>query len=113
MIALLLSLPLLPDPLEAGWQGEAVCEVLQDDEAVRVLRCAFPPGVGHEPHTHAPHWGYILEGGIMQITDARGVRTVETPAGASWRRDEPYTHEALNVGETVTSYLIVEPKTKD
>ena len=46
----------------------------------------------------------------MQVTDERGTRTIETPAGATWRRDEPYTHEALNVGDTTTSYLIVEPK---
>ena len=53
----------LPDPLEAGWEGEKVCEVLQDNEAVRVLRCTFPPGVGHEKHFHAPHVGYALKGG--------------------------------------------------
>ena len=106
----LLSQTISPDPLVAGWEGQSVCEVLQDDAALRVLRCTFAPGQGHELHTHAPHWGYILESGTMQVTDERGTRTIETPAGATWRRDEPYTHEALNVGDTTTSYLIVEPK---
>jgi hypothetical protein len=36
----------LPDPLQAGWNGRAVCEALQDDADRRILRCTFPPGVG-------------------------------------------------------------------
>ena len=47
----------LPDPLEAGWNNEAVCEVLEENEKRRVLKCTFPPGVGHEKHFHAPHFG--------------------------------------------------------
>ena len=38
--------------LEAGWQGEKVCEVLVENESVRTLRCTFPPGIGHEKHYH-------------------------------------------------------------
>jgi hypothetical protein len=47
----------LPDPLEAGWQGKAVCEHLHEDEDQRILRCTFPPGVGHERHFHVKHVG--------------------------------------------------------
>lgn len=32
-----------PDPLAAGWKGQAVCEVLQEDNSIRVLKCTFPP----------------------------------------------------------------------
>ena len=99
-----------PDPVEAGWKGEAVCELLQDDAAIRVLRCSFQPGQGHEWHTHEPHWGYTLEGGRQKITDENGTRIIDVPTGATWRRIEPYTHQAENVGETMTSYIIVEPK---
>ena len=52
----------LPMALCAGWQGERVCELLHEDAQMRVLRCTFPPGVGHEPHYHPPHFGYVLEG---------------------------------------------------
>lgn len=101
----------LPDPLEAGWQGEKVCEELHEDERQRVLRCVFPPGVGHERHFHAPHFGYILEGGRMQITDESGTRTMDLRSGGSWVSEEGVAwHEAINVGETRSSYLIVEPK---
>ena len=100
----------LPDPLAAGWEGEAVCELIHDGIRQRVLRCSFPPGVGHERHYHAPHVGYVLEGGRMQITDSKGTRVVETEANSSWQSDGVEWHEVVNVGETATSYLIIEPK---
>lgn len=100
----------LPDPLAAGWEGEAVCELIHDGIRQRVLRCSFPPGVGHERHYHAPHVGYVLEGGRMQITDSKGTRVVETEANSSWQSEGVEWHEVVNVGETATSYLIIEPK---
>jgi quercetin dioxygenase-like cupin family protein len=100
----------LPDPLEAGWEGEKVCELLQETDKVRALQCTFPPGVGHERHFHSAHFGYILEGGTMRIKDANGTREQETPAGASWTSDGVDWHEALNIGDTTTVYIIVEPK---
>ncbi len=100
----------LPDPLAAGWEGEAVCELIHEGIRQRVLRCSFPPGVGHERHYHAPHVGYVLEGGRMQITDSKGTRVVETEANSSWQSDGVEWHEVVNVGETATSYLIIEPK---
>lgn len=98
----------LPDPLAAGWQGEAVCERLHEDAAQRILRCTFPPGVGHERHFHAPHFGYVIEGGKMRLTDAGGVRDVTTTASSSWYSEGIAWHEALNIGDTTTVYLIVE-----
>ncbi|MCX7549885.1 cupin domain-containing protein [Xanthomarina sp. F2636L] len=100
----------LPDPLEAGWKGESVCEVLHEDPKIRVLKCTFPPGVGHEKHEHQPHFGYTLEGGTFQITDADGTETKEVKAGVSWSKDQVSTHEVVNVGNTTSVYLIVEYK---
>lgn len=100
----------LPDPLEAGWEGEKVCEVLQDNEAVRVLRCTFPPGVGHEKHFHAPHVGYALKGGTARIWDSTGEREATTPDGYSWWTPERSVHENLNIGSETSIYLIIEPK---
>ncbi len=101
----------LPDPLEAGWQGKPVCELLHEEDRQRVLRCTFPPGVGHERHYHAAHFGYVLQGGRMRIRDERGEREVDTTTGGSWSSDGVAWHEVLNVGDTTTVYLIVEPKT--
>ncbi|MEM9057166.1 MAG: cupin domain-containing protein [Pseudomonadota bacterium] len=102
--------PSLPDPLTAGWNGKPVCEVLHEDDAQRVLRCTFPPGVGHERHFHPRHFGYALSGGRMRIVDARGTREVDLPTGSSFASDGVEWHEVLNVGTTTVSYLIVEPR---
>jgi quercetin dioxygenase-like cupin family protein len=100
----------LPDPLHAGWKGEAVCEQLEDNESLRVLRCTFPPGVGHEKHFHAPHFGYALKGGNSHIQDARGERDATTPDGYSWWTGETTVHANQNTGDATSVYLIIEPK---
>jgi quercetin dioxygenase-like cupin family protein len=100
----------LPDPLAAGWQGEAVCQRLHEDRTQRILRCTFEPGVGHERHRHAPHFGYALSGGRMRITDDGGTRDVDLATGSSYSSSGVVWHEVLNIGETTTIYLIIEPK---
>ncbi|MGE0532540.1 MAG: cupin domain-containing protein [Hyphomonadaceae bacterium] len=104
----------LPMALCAGWEGERVCEVLQEDAQIRVLRCTFPPGVGHEMHYHPPHFGYVLEGNrVMRITTASGVVDRPVSAGSSFSNDAEIQHAALNVGEETTRYLIIEKKYAD
>ena len=106
------DLPGLQHAFDAGWQGEETCELLYETESIRVGKCIFPPGVGHEKHFHYPHFGYVLEGGKLRITNAEGeISEVQTTTGGSWSSDRITVHEALNVGATTTSYLIVEPKT--
>ena len=100
----------LPDPLQAGWEGVAVCEQLYEDETNRTLRCTFPPGVGHEKHYHRPHFGYALSGGQMRLTDADGVREMDLKTDMSYYSGGVDWHEVLNIGETTVQYLIVEQK---
>ncbi len=109
--AMAAELPDLPQAFDAGWKGEKTCELLYESETVRVGRCTFPPGVGHEKHYHYPHFGYVLQGGTMQITDAKGVvEARKSVTGDTWSTSEITVHEGLNIGDTTTSYLIVEPK---
>jgi quercetin dioxygenase-like cupin family protein len=104
----------LPMALCAGWEGERVCELLQEDAQIRVLRCTFPPGVGHEMHYHAPHIGYVLEGNsTMRITTASGVVDRPVHAGTSFSNESEIQHAARNVGEETTRYLIIEKKYAD
>ncbi len=100
----------LPDPLAAGWNGKPVCEKLHEDDANRILRCTFAPGVGHERHFHPRHFGYAISGGRARITDANGTREVELESGSSFTSDGVEWHEVLNIGDTTIIYLIVEPK---
>lgn len=104
----------LPMALCAGWRGERVCEMLHEDAQVRILRCTFPPGVGHEPHYHPPHFGYLLgEGGTMRIISASGVEDRVLTAGSYFSNDVEARHEGVNVGQTTLHYLIVEKKYAD
>ena len=98
----------LQSALEAGWSGESVCELLHQTESYRVLRCTFPPGVGHERHFHPAHFGYAVSGGTMRLEDASGTRTAEIKAGSSFSSDGVAWHEAVNIGQTTVTYIMVE-----
>ena len=100
----------LPDPLEAGWNNQPVCELLEDNDRIRVLRCTFPPGVGHEKHYHKPHFGYAISGSKFRIKDTTGVREVSFPSGGHFYSEGTKWHEALNIGDSTAVFLIIEPK---
>lgn len=100
----------LPDPLEAGWNGEKVCELLFENDINRVLRCTFPPGIGHEKHRHAPHYGYTITGSTFRIEDDNGVREVEVPDGSFFSNEKPTVHEVRNIGQKTAVFLIFEIK---
>ena len=100
----------LPGPLEAGWNGKPVCEKLHEDTEYRVLRCTFPPNVGHERHFHSRNFGYVVAGGRMRITDASGTVEKELVAGTSSESAGVEWHEVLNIGSTTVVYLMFEPK---
>ena len=100
----------LADPLEAGWNGKSVCEKLHEDSNNRILRCTFPPAVGHERHFHSRHFGYAISGGRVRITDAKGTREVDLASGSSFTSDGVAWHEVINIGDSTVVYLIIEPK---
>jgi quercetin dioxygenase-like cupin family protein len=102
--------PNLPDPLEAGWEGKKVCEVLEENDELRILKCTFPPGVGHETHYHPPHVGYTLKGGTFKLDDIEGIREVTIPKGYTWIKDSITTHTVQNTGNTTAVFLIIEYK---
>lgn len=100
----------LPDPLEAGWNNQTVCEVLEDNAKQRILKCTFPPGVGHEKHYHNPHFGYTLQGSKFRITDQNGTKEIDVPKGTTFSKDEVTWHEVLNIGDSTAVFLIIEAK---
>ena len=103
--------PDLPDPFQAGWDGEKVCEVLHETKKTRTLKCTFPPGVGHEKHYHAPHTGYTVHGSRFEMIAEDGVVSiVDVPAGFSWSKDEISIHKVLNVGDSTAVFIILEEK---
>lgn len=100
----------VPHAFDAGWKGKSVCEKLYEDQKIRVGRCTFPPGVGHERHYHPAHYLYSLGGGRMRVTDAKGTRDADVVPGVLRAVQPIEWHEALNVGDTTTQYLVIELK---
>ena len=100
----------LPDPLQAGWNNETVCELLEDNSKLRILKCTFPPGVGHERHYHKAHFGYTLSGSTFRIKDTNGVREVNVITGNDFYNKGITWHEVLNIGDSTGIFLIIEPK---
>ena len=100
----------LPDAVTAGWKGTPTCEKIFEDDKVRVARCTFPPGVGHERHFHPPHYLYVLSGGKLSVTDSRGTREAETVTGRFVNNPRIEWHEILNIGDTILQYLVIEAK---
>jgi beta-alanine degradation protein BauB len=100
----------LPDPLEAGWQGQKVCEKLHDNKQHRILRCTFAPGVGHEKHYHSANFGYVIAGGKVRIESAKGTREVTLKTGASYDTAAIDWHQIVNIGDSTIIYLVIEPK---
>ena len=101
---------LLPDPLQAGWDGASVCQVIEDNEELRVLKCTFPPGAGHERHYHIAHFGYTVKGSTFRIKDTAGTREVDVPTDYGFYNDRIEWHEVLNIGIDTAVFLIIEPK---
>ena len=100
----------MPTAFEAGWKGGKVCEPLFENDEMRAARCTFPPGVGHERHFHPAHWGYVVQGATMRMTDASGTNDRVLEPRSSWWSDGIAWHEAVNIGTTTSVYIIVEPK---
>jgi hypothetical protein len=100
----------LPDPLNAGWNGQPVCELLEENDRIRVLKCTFEPGDGHEKHFHKPHFGYAISGSKFRMKDTTGVKEVSFPSGGHFFSQGTPWHEALNIGDSTAVFLIIEPK---
>ena len=100
----------LPDPLIAGWNNQPVCELIEDNEKLRVLKCTFEPGIGHKKHYHDPHFGFTLSGSTFRITDESGTREVVVNSNTSFYSEGTEWHEVLNIGDSTAVFLIMEPK---
>ncbi len=99
-----------PDPLAAGWNNQSVCELVEDNKKLRVIRCTFAPGIGHEKHYHDPHFGYTISGSKFRIKDKNGVKEVNVTTGSSFYSKGTEWHEVLNIGDSTAVFLIMEPK---
>ena len=100
----------LSGPLVTGWKGQKVCEKISENKHEQILRCTFPPGVGHEKHKHNKNFGYAIAGGVVKITDQKGTREVDLKTNSYFNSNGTNWHQVENIGETTIVYLIIESK---
>lgn len=99
----------LPGLLQAGWQGNRVCERLHEDatkEFFAVLSCGcrtWAPFSRSAFWTHNHGWSYAL-------TDETGTREVDMESGGYFTSGGFIWHEVLNIWESTTRFLIIEGK---
>jgi quercetin dioxygenase-like cupin family protein len=102
----------IPDALGVEWNGHKLCEKLDEDAYIRVLRCTFEPGDKHPKHSHPAAFGYTLggSGGRGQVTDAKGTREFDVKEGSYSTNPPVPWHEFTNIGVTTIQYIVVEKK---
>jgi hypothetical protein len=106
-----------PDDLDALVAAPQYHSLLFENEAVRVLNAAIPPGQTVPLHTHCwPAVQYILGWSDFIRRDAAGTilldsRTIESPApgAALWSAPMP-PHTLQNVGQSELRVISVELK---
>jgi quercetin dioxygenase-like cupin family protein len=93
-------------------RSEAQAKQMIDDAKVRVTRFDFAPGAETGWHTH--EYDYV----ITAVTDCQmmlekpggTIREITVPAGTAYRRDEGVSHNVINNGSSVMSFVEVELK---
>ncbi|HEV8241565.1 MAG TPA: cupin domain-containing protein [Thermoanaerobaculia bacterium] len=106
---------LLLSPQRAPAQDPAVVNaktirVKLENNRVRVLEAALPPGAKEQMHSHPAYVIYVIAGGKVRNHAADGtVSEVELATGETIYRD-PVTHWAENIGTTTIRIVLVELK---
>lgn len=100
----------IPDTFEAGWKGEPVCEIIEENDAIRMFTCTYPPGGGQDKHYHDPYMGYIVQGGTLRSTGPNGTRESTSVTGQSFNSPGVKWHALENIGDTTVIILGVESK---
>lgn len=95
---------------DAPTANPTTVHVKVDNERVRVLESALPPGAKEKLHSHPACVLYVIEGGKGRNHAADGTITdFELKTGATLYR-EPVTHWTENIGATTLRSVIVELK---
>lgn len=86
--------------------------VMIDDDRVRVTRWDFAPGAETGWHTHGLDYVVTALTDMTMLLEEPGgtSRTVETPAGQSYRRNSGIEHNVVNGGDAPMAFVEVELK---
>jgi quercetin dioxygenase-like cupin family protein len=100
----------VPGALAVEWEGKKPCELLYEDDYVRVARCTFAKGATHTCHTHPSYLLYTISGGEGTVQDEKGTRKVEAKAGTFTNVTPVPWHVFSNAGDSTIQYLVIEKK---
>lgn len=100
----------IPDTFEAGWKGESVCEIIEENDTIRMFTCTYPSGGGQDKHYHDPYMGYIVQGGTLRSIGPNGTRESTSVTGQSFNSPGVKWHTLENIGDTTVIILGVESK---
>jgi len=107
---LALSYASLSSAQDAPTANPATVHATLENDKVRVLESALPPGAKEKIHSHPACVIYVIEGGKGRNHAADGTTTdFELKTGATLYR-EPVTHWTENIGATTIRSVIVELK---
>ena len=95
---------------DAPTANPATVRVRLENDRVRVLEAALPPGTKENIHSHPACVVYVIEGGKARNHTPDGkITESELATGATLYRD-PMTHWTENIGTTTIRVVIVELK---
>lgn len=95
---------------DAAQSLAAVPSVLIDDGRIRVTKWHFDPGASTGPHTHEFDYLVVpITGGEFEIVlpDGTVMPLVQAP-GACYAREAGVSHDVVNAGSHVASFVEVE-----
>lgn len=97
---------------DAPMANPSTVHVTLENERVRVLESALPPGAKEKIHSHPACVVYVIEGGKFRNHAVDGTTTEsELETGATLYR-EAVTHWTENIGTTTIRVVLVELKDK-
>ena len=103
--------PVPADPIDALKASPANFRLLLENDRVRVVEYALPPGERDQWHTHPAKVSYVVSGGSVRVTTADGRSFVvdEKAGDTTWSEPAP-RHFVENIGSTPVKTILVEVK---
>jgi quercetin dioxygenase-like cupin family protein len=100
--------PVVPAGEDPFANNPSTLKVLLENDSVRVMEAAIPPGHKEKQHTHPPYAMYVMNSGSVRMHFADGTtRDVQFNAGEA-RFSDRVTHWAENTGTSTVRIILVE-----
>jgi len=93
---------------DAGKAAPHIYKLISDTLGISMYEVTFIPGAKAVFHVHPDHSIYVLEGGTLDITDAKGVKTTLELKPGMGMVSPAESHTAVNPGKTTVRAIVTE-----